>query len=313
MKMRLLLRGLLLVILAVTCQQVTVAQEEGNASEPDRSPRRMTNDDFFRPAPPQPAVTPQPEAVAPTKKTSKSRRKNQPEPPPPPVEETAGTAESSGDPASDAPVEAPRMRVELAVSRDANGNWILSSKPLPISTTTGKEATFSELTVSTGKAELDQMIEEAGRKHGVDPRLILEVMRQESGFRQYAVSPVGAKGLMQFMPGTAARMGIKDAFDPRQSIEGGAKYLRQLLDMFNGNVELALAGYNAGEHRVIRNGYQVPRIRETQNYVRTITAKYGKSQHVASRNVSKKKAAEAPPAPPMRIESRNGTPFLTNQ
>ena len=80
--------------------------------------------------------------------------------------------------------------------------------------------------------------------------------------------------MMQLMPGTARRFGVTDIFDPKQNIDAGTKYLRFLLDLFDGNIELALAGYNAGEYRVIRNGYRVPQIRETQNYVRSISARY---------------------------------------
>ena len=158
------------------------------------------------------------------------------------------------------------------------------------------------------------------KKYGVDPRLIVEVMRQESGFKQYVVSYAGAKGLMQLMDGTAARMGTRDSFDMRQNVEGGTKYLRFLLDMFNGDISLALAGYNAGEHRVIRSGNQVPRIAQTQHYVRTIMARYkGGPVHSVNTKQSKPtqtatpaKKDEPPPPPPMRVEQQNGVVLLTN-
>ncbi|MGH9960133.1 MAG: lytic transglycosylase domain-containing protein, partial [Pyrinomonadaceae bacterium] len=101
------------------------------------------------------------------------------------------------------------------------------------------------------------------------------IMHQESTFKQGAVSPKGARGLMQLMPPTARRFGVTSIFDPRQNIEGGARYMRFLLDLFEGNVELALAGYNAGEGAVMKYGYRIPPYRETQEYVRRITRRYG--------------------------------------
>ena len=127
---------------------------------------------------------------------------------------------------------------------------------------------------STGLPEIDRYIVESSTKHGVDPKLVFAVMQQESCFKKNAVSPKGASGYMQLMPGTARRFGVTDIFDPRQNIDAGTKYLRFLLDLFKGNVELALAGYNAGEYRVIREGYRVPQIRETQNYVKVISSRY---------------------------------------
>ena len=128
--------------------------------------------------------------------------------------------------------------------------------------------------MSTGLPDIDRYIVESATKHGVDPKLVFAVMQQESSFKRNAVSPKGASGYMQLMPGTARRFGVTDIFDPRQNIDAGTKYLRFLLDLFKGNVELALAGYNAGEYRVIRDGYRVPQIRETQNYVKVISSRY---------------------------------------
>jgi soluble lytic murein transglycosylase-like protein len=99
-------------------------------------------------------------------------------------------------------------------------------------------------------------------------------MHQESSFKRGAISPKGARGLMQLMPGTAARFGVTNIFDPRQNIEGGARYMRFLLNAFDGDVALALAGYNAGEGAVLKYGRRVPPYRETQEYVRRITQRY---------------------------------------
>ena len=113
-----------------------------------------------------------------------------------------------------------------------------------------------------------------GKTFGVDPYLIYCLMSQESKFSTVAMSPKGARGLMQLMPGTAARYGVTNPYDIAQSIMGGTRYLKDLLQMFNGRIDLALAGYNAGENAVIKHGYAVPPYAETRNYVRLITARY---------------------------------------
>jgi soluble lytic murein transglycosylase-like protein len=132
---------------------------------------------------------------------------------------------------------------------------------------------------SCGKPEIDKLILEAGTKYGVDPRLVFYVIRQESNFRNQARSPRDAQGLMQIIPATADRFDVEDPFDPRQNIEGGVRYLRWLLEEFEGNVELALAGYNAGEGNVRKSGNQIPNFEETRNYVRKITRAYGSKYH----------------------------------
>jgi soluble lytic murein transglycosylase-like protein len=132
--------------------------------------------------------------------------------------------------------------------------------------------------LTTGYAELDQKIVETGAKYGVDPKLIYYVMRQESRFKKQALSPKNAQGLMQLIPATAERFHV-DIKDPEENIEGGVAYLRWLLKHFDGDVRLALAGYNAGERTVEKCGNQVPEITETKNYVKNITAAYGKTYH----------------------------------
>lgn len=130
---------------------------------------------------------------------------------------------------------------------------------------------------STGNARLDALIRQNGSRFGVDPYLIFCVMEQESHFNARAVSPVGARGLMQLMPGTGARFGVRRPFDPAENIMGGTRYLKMLLDNFNGRVDLVLAGYNAGEGAVMKYGGRVPPYKETRNYVKRISARYGKS------------------------------------
>jgi soluble lytic murein transglycosylase-like protein len=127
---------------------------------------------------------------------------------------------------------------------------------------------------TTGDARLDAIIVESAARNKVDPVLVYSLMHQESSFKPRAVSYKGARGLMQLMPGTAARFGVRDIFDPKQNIEGGIRYLSFLLDMFDGDVPLALAAYNAGEGAVIKYGRRIPPYSETQEYVRRITKRY---------------------------------------
>ena len=122
-----------------------------------------------------------------------------------------------------------------------------------------------------GEKSLNGLIGAMGQKYGVDPNLIREVVNAESGFDSHAVSPAGAEGLMQLMPGTASGYGVIDSFDSAQNLEGGTHFLKDLLDRFEGNIPLALAAYNAGPGAVEK--YQgVPPYKETQAYVQKIMA-----------------------------------------
>ncbi len=130
----------------------------------------------------------------------------------------------------------------------------------------------------SGDCNLDWIIFRAGEREGVDPRFIHAVIKQESKYDPHAVSHVGARGLMQMMPATAKRFGLKDPDDAAANVEAGTKYLKWLLKRFDGDVSLALAGYNAGEGAVDK--YKgVPPYSETQNYVKKIVSNYGKTYH----------------------------------
>ncbi|MBM4274686.1 MAG: lytic transglycosylase domain-containing protein [Deltaproteobacteria bacterium] len=121
--------------------------------------------------------------------------------------------------------------------------------------------------------QLEALIKKYAGHHGVDPSLVQAVMRHESGFNANAVSPKGAQGLMQLMPGTAALMGVNNPLDPEQNIAGGVGYLRRCLDRFGHNVPLAVAAYNAGPESVARYG-TVPPYAETQTFVHNVLGSY---------------------------------------
>ncbi|HEX9917535.1 MAG TPA: lytic transglycosylase domain-containing protein [Pyrinomonadaceae bacterium] len=147
---------------------------------------------------------------------------------------------------------------------------------------------------TTGRPHLDALIRQNGARYGVDPYLIFCVMEQESHFNAGAVSPVGARGLMQLMPGTAARFGVQRIHDPAQNIAGGTRFLKQLLGRFNGRVELVLASYNAGEGAVMKYGNRVPPYRETRDYVRRIGGRYGRAAHAVSERTTVGRKTIAP-------------------
>jgi hypothetical protein len=131
----------------------------------------------------------------------------------------------------------------------------------------------SDLLVDEVPSSLRNLVETISRNYGVDPGLVRAMIKTESNFNRWAVSNKGALGLMQLIPETGRRYGVRDFFDPEQNVDGGVHYLKFLLDKFNGNLDLSLAAYNAGENLVERLG-RVPPIPETTSYVRKIRAIY---------------------------------------
>jgi len=149
-------------------------------------------------------------------------------------------------------------------------------------------------------ASIDGLIDAFAAEHSIDAALIRAVIRAESNFNHRAVSRKGAQGLMQLMPATIGRLSVGDAFDPHENIGAGVRYLRQLLDQFQGDLTLALAAYNAGENAVLR--YRgVPPYQETRDYVRKILSQYRRTRGESSKSSIIKAAsppADSPPPPP---------------
>ncbi|HZI48589.1 MAG TPA: lytic transglycosylase domain-containing protein [Pyrinomonadaceae bacterium] len=162
-----------------------------------------------------------------------------------------------------------RAKVEQVTKEIAAAN-----QPMPEIGILSDPTATSAAVWSTGNARVDNLINFYGKQYGVDPFLIYCTMSQESGFTSGATSPKGAMGLMQLMPATAARYGVTNPYDVGQSIMGGTRYLKDLLKMFNGRVDLALAGYNAGEGAVMKFGNNIPPYEETRNYVKLILKRY---------------------------------------
>jgi soluble lytic murein transglycosylase-like protein len=122
----------------------------------------------------------------------------------------------------------------------------------------------------------DDLINRAAERYRVDSALVKAVIKAESNFNHRAVSPVGARGLMQLMPATAATLQVHDSFHPETNIDGGVRYLRYLLNLFSGNLPLALAAYNAGENTVLRYNHRIPPYQETQTYVKRVLDYFNK-------------------------------------
>ena len=138
--------------------------------------------------------------------------------------------------------------------------------------------------------EVRAMIEETAKNFDVSPLLVHSVIQVESNYNPYAISPKGAQGLMQLMPATARRFGVKNSFDARQNIQGGVRYLKFLKETFQDD-QLAIAAYNAGEKAVTKYG-NVPPYPETVNYVAKVGKKYGEAKHAAEKSKAASKAAD---------------------
>jgi hypothetical protein len=179
--------------------------------------------------------------------------------------------EASEKALADAQAKVNDSRKQLA---QADETIAAANKPAEAVVTAETSTARAEPAWTTGNAKLDGLIRLSAKRYDVDPYLVFCATNQESHFNVGATSLAGAAGLMQLMPGTAARYGVKNIYDPAQNISGGTHYLSDLLKLFGGRVDLALAGYNAGEGAVMKYGNHVPPYSETRNYVHTIGAHY---------------------------------------
>jgi soluble lytic murein transglycosylase-like protein len=189
------------------------------------------------------------------------------------VNEDSASGRASKSAASSRSISNPGRRI-VATSNPAAALSPENATAAPGGTAVADPDDSSSAIMPSGEAnDLDSMIEEAAGRHQIDPDLVRAIIRVESNFNPSAISPAGARGLMQLIPATARRFGVANPFDPRANLDGGIRYLKYLLGMYGGNLQLALAGYNAGEDAVARSR-GVPDIRETQNYIRKVAELY---------------------------------------
>jgi len=183
-----------------------------------------------------------------------------------------------------------QVDAQIYAWRDVNGTLVLSDRSIDAPTTVYKvSGTPSYVTTRPAEDEgisedsrYEPLIQEHATRRALRPELVRAVIQVESGFNARALSPKGAMGLMQLMPATARSLGVNNPWDPAQNIRGGTDYLRQLLDEYDGNEELALAAYTAGAGAVAKYGRRIPPYRETRDYVRKVGAAAGEGP-VASR------------------------------
>ena len=163
----------------------------------------------------------------------------------------------------------------------------------PTATSPTLPPTVPPTTVSSRPADITEAVNSASGRYRIDPDLVNSVIRAESGFKVHAVSPKGAQGLMQLMPGTASKLGVPNAFDPEANVDGGTRYLRELLERYNFDLIKALAAYNAGPHRVEQyNG--VPPYLETRKYVASIVRDFNRKK-IAQQRASNSLTAKTQP------------------
>lgn len=193
-------------------------------------------------------------------------------------------------------VVAPRVR--SVVRADSHGRLVRTIvvtprviQPRVIDT----QSAAANASSAPASATVPELVEATARKYDVDPLLVHSVIAVESGYNPYAVSPKGAQGLMQLMPGTARRFGVSNTFDPAENIEGGVRYLKYLSTLFPNDTRLAVAAYNAGEGAVWKYNYQIPPYAETEQYVYKVAKKYGQAKKAAEKMEPVEQAKAEPP------------------
>jgi Transglycosylase SLT domain len=204
---------------------------------------------------------------------------------------------------------------QVVTSMDERGRVVYTNEESPVAPVRGTISSPSGLSkpraasraAAETDARLDSIVRDAAERHKLDPALVKAVINTESGWNPRAISSKGAVGLMQLIPTTAQRYGVGNSFDPAQNVEGGTKYLRSLLDRYDGDLSKSLAAYNAGERAVdLSNG--VPAYAETRRYVQKVTDIYFQSG--SGRDAS----LWAAPRPPVRREvDTSGRLIFTNQ
>jgi soluble lytic murein transglycosylase-like protein len=168
-----------------------------------------------------------------------------------------------------APANAPSENVPAPTQNTASPTAAAHPAAVPLPSTSAP--------VASSPADVSRMVSEASGRYRLDPDLVNSVIRAESGFKVHAISPKGAQGLMQLMPQTASKLGVPNAFDPEANVDGGTRYLRELLEKYNYDLIKALAAYNAGPQRVEQYG-GVPPYRETRHYVASIVRDFNRKK-----------------------------------
>jgi len=169
------------------------------------------------------------------------------------------------------------------------------------------DASQAKAAKTTDIASIHELIKKYSEENDLDPFLIRSIIETESGFNHKAVSSKGACGLMQLMPATARHLGVRDSFDPEDNIRGGVRYFRTLMDMFNNDLDLSLAAYNAGENLVRRLG-RVPDYKETQEYVKIVKSRYGAGSGI----IQSPEPEQEQESPLYRYVDESGVLHLTN-
>ena len=187
----------------------------------------------------------------------------------------------------------------VQIEHDSTPPPAVEKAPEPVSTTAAPLVANPAALIPKATLPLDlgQVVNGASDKYRLDPDLVNSVIRAESGFKVHAVSPKGAQGLMQLMPGTASTLGVSNAFDPEANVDGGTRYLRELLERYNFDLIKALAAYNAGPHRVEQYG-GVPPYRETRKYVASIVRDFNRKKLAQQKAATSAASAKQPSKQP---------------
>jgi hypothetical protein len=198
---------------------------------------------------------------------------------------------------------------EITSIIDEHGHKIfVNAADVPASSLKKTRTSRGSASLETPPADISKLVEKTSAKHQVDPKLVHAIIQVESGYNTRAVSRKGAQGLMQLIPATASRFGVQNSFNAGQNIEGGVSYLRYLLDLFDGNVSLSVAAYNAGEHAVLRTG-GIPQYTETVDYVHRVTNLYDPGNQ---KSALMRKFTEPAPATIYRLVDAQGIVHYTN-